>query len=287
MIQAHFLKSYGTPEEINLSQQNVGHVVTHILSKSACGNNIAIALDIDKTLVFPTPQNGMIEAAPDAFYPPGLKETIQSIQSASNIICFSVSGRSTDFIKTHFDMNGSGQFHAEMSDVFSGEHTVLKPTMKLASIEPKLRQMAEDQGGFLEDDKSHHLCVMCDMTSDFLAAAVGMVDDHNKKHGSALIVEHGDDFFEVGPAQTCKRTAFQELTDPHPFFDTCFSIYCGDTPDKDGPAMDFVKGRGGLAIAVGDKFKDTHEFLYVPSPTQIYQILDGIESGLNKMKLTR
>ena len=259
----------------------VTEIVSTIADQLAMGKNVGICLDLDKSTMHPEQAPGLIAAAPDAWFKPDLKNIITDINEANNCIAFVVTGRSTTFAREELGLHGSGQFHAEMNDIFTGQHSVLKEVPDLTEMHAFLTGVANNAGGFLEDDKSHHLCVMVeDATAELVEAVTSYVNQFNEVHGSEFVVEHGSDFCEVGPEQTCKAQAYRELTEGHAFFDqdNCFELYFGDTPDKDGPAMSHVQSRGGMGIAVGQRFGEAHDFTVVESPEQTYQVLKAVRA---------
>lgn len=257
----------------------VSTIFSKVTEQLSMGKNISICLDLDKSTMHPERAPGLISLAPDAWIKPDLKRIILDINEAPGYVVFAVTGRSTQFAREHLGLHGSGQFHAEMSDIFDGQHSVLKEVPDLTEMRVFLTGIANNAGGFLEDDKSHHLCVMVeDATAELVTTVTSYVNVFNKAHGSEFVVEHGSDFCEVGPEQTCKARAYSELIKDHEFFDNSFELYFGDTPDKDGPAMSHVQSRGGMGIAVGKRFGEAHDFKVVESPEQTYQVLKAVRA---------
>lgn len=282
MIENHYISAgnNGAAELSLVSASNVDRLVYSVCEKVRGGEYVYIGLDVDKTIVFHTPKEGMIEAAPDAFFPPGLKDVIVQLNSQKNLICYAVTGRSVDFINEHFGLRGSGQFHAEMTTLDTGERVVLKPPMNSALVMPIFEKLVGEYGGYLETDKSHHLCHMVGVSEGYLREAFRLVSAYNASHEVKVLAEHGEDFFEIGPAQTSKDQALMDVLSQDINFSQGFHVFCGDTPEKDGPAMDLVRSFGGVAVGVGKKFEREPCILHVESPTGVYRLLEGIRREL-------
>ncbi|WP_188047590.1 hypothetical protein [Vibrio vulnificus] len=290
----------------------IDRIVNIVLERAAAGSNIALGFDLDKTLMYSKKQAGLKQVAPDAYIAPWLKKVFQSLNSMvdpvshkRNTLCFTVTGRSTDFAAENLGLFGSGQFHSEATDVFEGDHKIIKSRWNVDAIRPLITWAVQGIDGYIENDegvlldKSHHICVMTnnDNMGEYIHKMQAIAHAYNTILGDSkeaiekhIYLEYGEDYAEFGPKPTCKGRVIQEITQQYrEFFENCFLVYFGDTPEKDGPAIDTVQNMGGMGIAVGAKKFDDYcsGHICVPSPKEVYTIIQKVHDGLAHLNADR
>ncbi len=135
-------------------------IVDTIINASENGRKtIVFSLDLDGTATYQKKADDCQHILDDAFIPNGLANVLTSLRNDFNVRAFAITGRDLGFARDHLGLEGSGQFHAEMSDIVTGKRTVVKPEYNLKPLAGALEEIAKEHGGWIEM-KSHYVGIM-------------------------------------------------------------------------------------------------------------------------------
>jgi trehalose 6-phosphate phosphatase len=188
-----------------------------------------------------------------------------------------ISGRRLGHIQALLPVPGilkAGSYGLEM-ETADGElvHHVAYDTVRplLANLKQNWRELLSEHGGFFLEDKGWTLAIHAKDAEPQEATAVL---DEARRQAQALIDQDkenlfrllgGHRFLECGPQTADKKRAVEHLLATYPWHEDALLVYLGDD-DKDEVAFEAIQARGGLAIGVGDRMKNSTADCWLPSP---------------------
>lgn len=219
-------------------------------------NKAVFGLDLDGTVLCPQKPGDVetIELAPDAHILPGTPSAIKILRSAG-IPVFAITGRPIDFARRYLGLNGSGQFHGEMTTNDDDCIRTIIPPPDFSAIIPSLQSLAqkhEPEKAFVER-KTHYIGVMSVPVTEALKADVLEIISSSPLAGDPdVTVIFRNTEFEIGHRPIPKVDALRDVLGGMGL-NKKFGVFAGDTPHMDGPVMAMLMRNNGLGIAVGEK----------------------------------
>jgi trehalose 6-phosphate phosphatase len=228
-------------------------------------------LDYDGTLADFAP-------TPDVILPDeALISLITALAARPDIRITILSGRRLAHIQALLPLHGiikAGSYGLEMATT---DGTLIHP-LEYETIRPLLdrlkqvwAQLLEGHRGFYLEDKGWTLAIHAKDAAEDEARVV--LSDAQRQAEALLEHEIGDifrllgghRFLECGPRAADKKQTIERLLADGPLDAQTLLIYLGDD-DKDEVAFEAVQAKGGLAIGVGDRMRDSKADCWLPSP---------------------
>jgi trehalose 6-phosphate phosphatase len=188
-----------------------------------------------------------------------------------------ISGRRLGHIQALLPVPGllkAGSYGLEM-ETADGElvHHVAFDTVRplLAKLKQNWRELLNERRGFYLEDKGWTLAIHAKDAEPQEAAAV-LGEAHRQAQAlidrdreSLFRLLGGHRFLECGPQTADKRRAVEHLLATYPWHEDALLVYLGDD-DKDEAAFEAVQQRGGIAVGVGERMKNSTADCWLPSP---------------------
>jgi trehalose-phosphatase len=227
-------------------------------------------LDYDGTLAdfAPTPE----EVTPD----PALEALLARLEQEPRIRPAILSGRRLSHVQKLVPVPGillAGTYGLELQTP-QGERidrlpfAEIRPT--LDRLKPRWAELLAGREGFFLEDKGWTLALHARFadegeTEQVLAqarrAAIGAMDERESDRFRLL---GGHKFLEIGPKLAHKGRTVDYLLQQYPW-PGALPLYLGDD-DKDEEAFGVIKARGGIAVVVASKPRETQADLRLPTP---------------------
>lgn len=252
-----------------------------ILDHLRDAERVWLFLDYDGTLAefAPTPEH--VEPDPDVL------DLLSRLQRHEQIRITVVSGRRLSHVKDLLPLEGimkAGTYGIELQ-LPSGEEIQridfenIRPT--LADIKPRWQNLLSDHQGFFLEDKGWSLAIHAKDARDDEAEEILTKSEEiaaKLAKTSVFRILGGHKFLEIGPQIANKGNAVKYITESYPWANAKL-IYIGDD-DKDEEAFEPVQERGGIAIVVASKSRDSKADCRLESPFQVHHWLDALPTHL-------
>jgi trehalose 6-phosphate phosphatase len=248
-------------------------------------------LDYDGTLADFAPTPDVI--SPDK----ALISLITALARRPDIRVTILSGRRLAHIQALLPVAGISKAGSYGLEMVSEDGTRIHP-LQFETIRPLLDrlkqawvQLLDGRQGFYLEDKGWTLAIHA---KDAAEEEAGIVLDGALRRAAAILEEEGGDsfrllgghrFLECGPRSADKKQTVERLLAAGPWYEASsheaftedtLLVYLGDD-DKDEVAFEAIQARGGLAIGVGDRMRDSRSAdCWLPSPQAARQWLSNI-----------
>lgn len=247
----------------------------------AQAGHIWLFLDYDGTL-------SDFAATPDEINPD--KELIALIEQLADLPDSRVtiiSGRRLAHIQALLPVSGilkAGTYGLELQTT-DGEviHQVDYGTVRplLNDLKQEWEQLLEGRSGFYLEDKGWTIAIHGkdaaeEEASDVLRKArLQALSLLEQAAGDRFRLQGGHRFLECSPHSANKKRTVQYLLSNYSWHDDVLLVYLGDD-DKDEVAFEAIQRRGGIAVAVGERLRNSSADCWLPSPQAVRLWLQGV-----------
>ncbi len=228
-------------------------------------------LDYDGTL-------SEFAATPDEILPDGaLISLVEALANRTATRVTIISGRRLAHIQALLPMRGilkAGSYGLEMESA-GGEiiHRVDLEAVRplLDKLKRQWAQLLEGRSGFYLEDKGWTLAIHGKDAEEEMAMVVLHAAHRQAQtllegvEGDLFRLQGGHRFLECAPRTADKKRTVEYLLSTHPWDDDTLLVYLGDD-DKDEVAFAAIQHHGGIAVAVGDRLRESLADCWLPSP---------------------
>jgi trehalose 6-phosphate phosphatase len=249
----------------------------HIAERIAHATRLWLFLDYDGTLADFAPTPDHVDTKPE------IVDLITTLAEHPRIRVAVVSGRRLSHVEKLVPVPGAllaGTYGVELRTP-QGERIsrVDKRTIRpvLDRIKTRWTELTGERHGFFLEDKGWALALHARFADD--ADASGVLNSARRVAAELATPESfrvlgGHRFLEVGPKLAHKGKTVAYLLDRYPWADA-LPIYLGDD-DKDEEAFGVVKERGGIAVLVAARPRETQADCRLASPQAARQWLEAL-----------
>jgi trehalose 6-phosphate phosphatase len=252
-----------------------------VQQRVAQAGHVWLFLDYDGTL-------SDFAATPDEIIPDEeLIDLIELLAGLPNCRVTIISGRRLVHIQALLPVSGiqkAGTYGLEMQ-TNDGEtiHQVNYGTVRplLEDLKQEWGQLLKGRSGFYLEDKGWTIAIHGKDAVEEEATAVLRVANHQAQalleqdRGNIFRLLGGHRFLECGPKSANKKRTVDYLLSTYPWHDDALLVYLGDD-DKDEVAFEAIQQRGGIAIAVGERLRNSSADCWLPTPQAVRLWLQGV-----------
>ncbi|NCF68603.1 MAG: trehalose-phosphatase [Chloroflexi bacterium] len=151
----------------------------------------------------------------------------------------------------------------------------------LDDLKQEWEQLLDGRNGFYLEDKGWTIAIHGKDAIEEEATAVLRVANRQaqglleQERGHIFRLLGGHRFLECGPKSANKKRTVEYLLSTFPWHDDALLVYLGDD-DKDEVAFEEIQQRGGIAIAVGERLRNSSADCWLPSPQAVRLWLQGV-----------
>jgi len=224
-------------------------------------------------------------ATPDEILPDDeLISLISALAEQPDIRVAIISGRRLAHINALLPVPGilmAGSYGLEIQTangetVHAAEFGLVRPL--LDRLKQLWTHLLDGRSGFYLEDKGWTLAIHGKDAAEEEAAVV--LHEARQQAQALLEQEKGDlfhlhgghRFLECRPGSTDKKRTFEHLLGTNPIHKDTLPVYLGDD-DKDEVAFEAIQAHEGIAVAVGERLRDSSADCYLASPQAVRQWL--------------